>query len=173
VLESKKKGKQKPKKYKTTDLQNIQSRIAYSVKPAINPATASKADALPPTTLEAELAFAVVEAVLAPVPLATMEVIIPEGAADPLAEAVVELPVALAKNASKEFGLEAFTLMAKTIPCWQCPVCSQKNQRGVTWLIWRLYTGNVVALAATGMKPELTPPDIAVHGLAKVLWVRV
>lgn len=37
----------------------------------------------------------------------------------------------------------------------------------------KLKTGKVVAVAATGMNPESTPPAIAAQGLAKVLWVRV
>jgi len=86
-------------------------------------------DALPPVSLPAELAFVVVEVedaeaaepdfiAEAVAPDFAEAVTIPEGD-DPLAVAVVELPVALARNASKVFGLEALTLIANTIPPWQ------------------------------------------------------
>lgn len=37
----------------------------------------------------------------------------------------------------------------------------------------KLKTGKLVVLADTGMKPEVTPPAIAVQGVLKVLWVSV
>ena len=33
--------------------------------------------------------------------------------------------------------------------------------------------GNSVALASTGMKPELKPPALATQGLSKLDWVTV
>ena len=45
---------------------------------------------------------------------------------------VEEEALAVAWNASND--LFAVGLMAKTMPCSQCPVCSQKNQSGVVTL---------------------------------------
>jgi len=76
--------------------------------------------------------------------------------------------LAVAWKASKDFS--AVGLMANTIPAWQWlagVVWAQKNQSGAVALsMVMLHAGKLVAPAATGLKPELTPLFKKVQGAA-------
>lgn len=71
-----------------------------------------------------------------------------------------------------------FSLMTITIPFWQCLPCAQYSQMGVLSTMGMVYSGAVVASAATGINPVLmavtfVPAPIGTHGASKVDWVTV
>jgi len=82
-----------------------------------------------------------------------------------------EEALAVAWNAWND--LLAVGLTAKTMPDSQWPVWWQKNQSGVVTLTITENWGTLVALAATGWKPESTPPAMGWQGAGKVDWVTV
>ena len=53
------------------------------------------------------------------------------------------------------------------------PVWWQKNQSGVVAFTVTVKEGTFVAFAATGWKPESTPPDMGSHGAVNVDCVTV
>jgi len=126
--------------------------VCYSTRPNARPA---KAIPTPPPAWNANLGLAA--------PLDCVGDVVPVGVplppplVLPLTElvGVAAVPIAFALNASKVLALFSFALIEPTMPLGQCPVCAQKNQKGVDCVIWMVHVGKADAFAGTGMKPEV------------------